>query len=545
MAFNDVCNTRVILRPEWNLHLGHLGSVFFNHKIVEDFYKKHNISNKIQPEKLENYNKIIHNVWGNQTNNETEKQTKNIGKFYIFVNDFNIQKSVLYRFYRDLRWLKLQYLEIISLNNQIGVIDKYLSNLIHNNKVILELGNHTYIYDQNYINAIYKDNGNNLNIIYPIKFRLNLPEAKYPLITMTKYPLSEQIYSINFLIAIFDIEYNITNLVDSIYKHQITLEVEIMYKWLFKYFKKEIPHKIYHNGYKIANFYYKHNDILDLINKRIIQNYSDPRLLTVAGMRNKGIPVNVIKEFCNLGNKRLEIQLQYLDYILELYLQTCSISRLNVICNPITIVLTNFRKKETEYLLTSKRELISLSHMIYISKEHMKYLKLDTEIYLQYGLKIKPEKFLKNDIIEARYLGNYSNSNFFNGNKIKIPPGLNINSIIIPWLSPDLELNSGQSNLIMGKINLYNNWYISPNINFDYNCKTIYCLLNKRDIDLTNSKNIENIYLIEGLIDNYTNKVNGYFSLQLQPQLSLESQNKLDLVFNLIRNVNSTRTIAS
>ncbi|WP_075434003.1 glutamine--tRNA ligase/YqeY domain fusion protein [Buchnera aphidicola] len=160
----------------------------------------------------------------------------------------------------------------------------------------------------------------------------------------------------------------------------------------------------------------------ELIDKKIVQGWEDPRLHTLSGLRNKGYTSNSIKMFCEkigITKQQNIIELSLLESCIRKDLNMTSPRRMAVI-NPIKIVIENIPKNHIEYFSAPNHpqikemgtRTIMFSQKIYIEKEdfrstdqsNYKGLILGKKVRLKYACLIKAKKILKNQNNEIAYI---------------------------------------------------------------------------------------------------------------------------------------------
>lgn len=92
--------------------------------------------------------------------------------------------------------------------------------------------------------------------------------------------------------------------------------------------------------------------LLQLVNEGFVNNWDDPRMPTICGMRRRGFTPESIREFCDkIGVAKREnlIDFGLLEFCVREQLNKISYRRM-VVFHPIKIVLTNFEKDKVEFL---------------------------------------------------------------------------------------------------------------------------------------------------------------------------------------------------
>ncbi|KAL9082206.1 MAG: hypothetical protein Q9159_006602 [Coniocarpon cinnabarinum] len=118
------------------------------------------------------------------------------------------------------------------------------------------------------------------------------------------------------------------------------------YDWLVDRLKNELPAVPQQREYgrlNVTGTVLSKRKILELVNKKIVRGWDDPRLYTIIALRRRGIPPGAIRAFvADLGvsDSLSTIQTVRLETVVRKYLER-SIPRLFLIPDPVKIVLTN------------------------------------------------------------------------------------------------------------------------------------------------------------------------------------------------------------
>ncbi|MGX6961004.1 MAG: glutamine--tRNA ligase [Candidatus Karelsulcia muelleri] len=259
-----------------------------------------------------------------------------------------------------------------------------------------------------------------------------------------------------------------------------------------------------------------------LIEKQIVDNWDDPRLPTISGLRRRGVTPDAICQFIKeIGISKRENNLDI--YLLEFYLkkQLAKIAeKVMVVFNPLTLKIANFN--ETKLLRFQDRK-IPFSKEIYIERKDFlenqdlenkndKFLRLSIgqKVRLKSAFLIKAKSIIKNKNGSIKYI------------LCKIYKDKTNAKATLHWVSKKSSLPI--------KINLYGKLF---NIKFPEKLKNFTDYINKKSIRKVNA------YAEKFLINaNYKNKYqflrNGYFCLD-------KKSTTRNLVFNQIISLKQKR----
>ena len=135
-----------------------------------------------------------------------------------------------------------------------------------------------------------------------------------------------------------------------------------------------------------------------LVEDGAVEGWDDPRMPTLTGLRNRGIPADALKNFCEeigVAKANSEIEISYFEHFTRDYLNQ-NAERAMAVENPIKVTITNYEKdgEILEFDINpNKPELgkrkITFSKHIYIEKEDFsicpppKYFRLKKDGYVR------------------------------------------------------------------------------------------------------------------------------------------------------------------
>ncbi|MCM8758764.1 MAG: glutamine--tRNA ligase/YqeY domain fusion protein, partial [Candidatus Omnitrophica bacterium] len=163
--------------------------------------------------------------------------------------------------------------------------------------------------------------------------------------------------------------------------------------------------------------------LLELVKRKIVNGWDDPRMPTLAGMRRAGYPPQAIREFCRrIGVAKTDsvIDIELLEHFVREHLNKTAQRRM-VVINPVKLVIENYPEEKVEELEAINNpenpndgtRKISFSKVLYIDRDDFmenppeKFYRLapGREVRLRYAYFVKCTKVVKDekgDIVEIR-----------------------------------------------------------------------------------------------------------------------------------------------
>ncbi|WP_343189337.1 glutamine--tRNA ligase [Buchnera aphidicola] len=394
--------TRFPPEPNGHLHLGHIKSICINFEIAK---KKNGQCN----------------LRFDDTNPTNEK------KIFIFsiINDikwlgYKIKKNI---FFTSKYFKKIYKYAIKLIKKKLAYVD--LSNI----KIIKkERGNFYKIGKKN----IYRKNSiqKNLKLFKKMKngkfkegeaclrAKINMKSSciimRDPIIYRIKFDYHHQTKKKWCIYPMYDFSHCISDSIEKITHSLCTLEFlenKKLYKWILKKIKvKNKPKQYEFSKLNIENTILSKRKIKKLIKKKKIQDWNDPRIHTISGLRRKGYTAKSLINFCKksgITKKENILQLSSLESCLKKELNY-KIERSMAIINPIKIIITNLPKNYKKILFIPKNpknnnmgnKYIIFTNTLYIdkydiyNKKKKKYI-IKKKIKLRYSYNIKIYKIKK------------------------------------------------------------------------------------------------------------------------------------------------------
>jgi glutaminyl-tRNA synthetase len=155
--------------------------------------------------------------------------------------------------------------------------------------------------------------------------------------------------------------------------------------------------------------------LIQLVNEKFVNGWDDPRMLTISGLRRRGVPASALRAFAyNIGITKYPsmTDIAVLEHAVREELNRAATRRLAVL-HPIKVTLTNYPPAEVEQLdaVNNPEDAAAGSRKIPFSRELFidradfaeippsKYFRLKPggEVRLKYAYIIKCEEVLKDD----------------------------------------------------------------------------------------------------------------------------------------------------
>lgn len=226
----------------------------------------------------------------------------------------------------------------------------------------------------------------------------------------------------------YDFTHCLSDSLEKITHSVCTLEFEDhrpLYDWFLDVLEVYHPQQIEFARLNLTYTLMSKRKLLELVEKKIVSGWDDPRMPTIAGLRRRGYTPHSIRDFADrIGVAKADsmVDLALLEHCLREDLNKRSLRRMAVL-KPLKVVITNYPEDKVEMLEAENnpedqsmgsRE-IPFSREIYIEQDdfrevppNKKYFRLSPgkEIRLKHAYYIKCEDFVKDpdtgEILEVR-----------------------------------------------------------------------------------------------------------------------------------------------
>lgn len=210
----------------------------------------------------------------------------------------------------------------------------------------------------------------------------------------------------------YDFAHPLEDAIEGITHSLCSLEFEDhrpLYNWFVKHCEMEsVPRQIEFGKLKIANQVIGKRAIRKLVDEGVVDGWDDPRLITLSGLRRRGVPPQAIHNFVKalgLPKSEGETELHMLDEYIRDYLKTTA-RRIHAVIDPVKVVITNYPTDGSETLeapFNKENEALgsrtmTFSNEVYIERDDFieqkpnkkwKRLALEVEVRLMHAYFIK------------------------------------------------------------------------------------------------------------------------------------------------------------
>lgn len=136
-----------------------------------------------------------------------------------------------------------------------------------------------------------------------------------------------------------------------------TLEFEDQrpfYNWVLKEVGswKTPPQQIEFARLNLTNTIMSKRHLKKLVDEGVVTGWDDPRMPTIAGIRRRGYSPEAIRNFCDkigVSKANSTVDISLLEHCIRDELQG-KVSSVNVVENPIKVIITNYPEDKTEYM---------------------------------------------------------------------------------------------------------------------------------------------------------------------------------------------------
>ena len=479
--YNKKVHTRFPPEPNGYLHIGHAKALHINYTIAKEFGGKFNLRmDDTDPEKetKEYVDAIIDNVkylgydWGEKVYYASDY----FDKFYEYAIQL-IEKGKAY--VCDLPPEKFK--EYRGTLTQPGKESPYRDRTIEENKVLFEkMRNGEFQEGKCILRAKIDMKNPNILMRDPVIYRIKKTSHYRQGNKWCIYPT-------------YDFAHCLEDSIEGITHSLCTIEFEIhrpLYDWFLEQLSIHHPKQIEFAPLNLTYTILSKRKLTELVEKKYVNGWDDPRMPTISGMRRRGYTPLSIKNFCNeIGISKTEslVNIELLHYFVRQHLNKIC-TRVMVVLNPIKIVITNFPEGKVEYLdainnpedENSGIRKVPFTKEIFIEKDDFmevpvpKFYRLSPgkEIRLRYAYFIKCEKIIKNERGEIKEIHCTYDPDTKGGNA---PDGRKVKATL-HWVSSSINTSV--------EVRLYDHLFTKENMNEIEEGKTFLDYFNNNSLKI-------------------------------------------------------------
>ena len=226
----------------------------------------------------------------------------------------------------------------------------------------------------------------------------------------------------------YDWAHTLSDYIEGITHSVCTLEFEVhrpLYEWLLDALElsEPRPHQYEFARLNLTYTVMSKRKLIQLVNENLVRGWDDPRMITIAGLRRRGITASELRAFAyNIGITKYPsmTDMAVLEHAVRSEFNHSATRRLAVL-RPIKVTLTNYPEDRTEQLdavnnpedPTTGTRKVPFSRELFIDRDDFmetpppKYFRLKPggEVRLKYAYIIKCEEIIKDEdgnIVELR-----------------------------------------------------------------------------------------------------------------------------------------------
>jgi glutaminyl-tRNA synthetase len=219
----------------------------------------------------------------------------------------------------------------------------------------------------------------------------------------------------------YDWAHTLSDYIEGITHSVCTLEFEVhrpLYDWILDALElpEPRPHQYEFARLNLTYSVISKRKLIQLVNEKLVHGWDDPRMLTISGLRRRGVTPSALRTFAyNIGITKYPsiTDMALLEHTVRSEFNRTATRRLAVL-RPIKVVLTNYPEGQIEELdavnnpedADSGTRKVPFSRELYIDREDFmempppKYFRLKPggEVRLKYAYIIKCDDVIKDDV---------------------------------------------------------------------------------------------------------------------------------------------------
>ena len=155
----------------------------------------------------------------------------------------------------------------------------------------------------------------------------------------------------------YDWAHTLSDYIEGITHSVCTLEFEVhrpLYDWILQALELSppVPHQYEFARLNLTYTVMSKRKLIQLVNEKLVKGWDDPRMLTISGLRRRGVTASVLRAFAyNIGITKYPsmTDMAVLDHTIREEFNRTAERRL-VVLHPIKVVLTNYPEGKVEEL---------------------------------------------------------------------------------------------------------------------------------------------------------------------------------------------------
>lgn len=215
----------------------------------------------------------------------------------------------------------------------------------------------------------------------------------------------------------YDFTHGQSDMLEGITHSLCTLEFEDhrpLYDWFIDNLETSCePRQIEFSRLQLEYTVLSKRRLIELVEKGLVEGWDDPRMPTISGMRRRGVPAKVLRDFCQkigITKNDATIEMSFFEGLLRDELNAHAARRMAVV-NPLKVTITNYPEGKDEVLQIANhpqnsalgKRAVSFSKAIYIEQDDFreeankkfKRLKLGAEVRLRGAYVIRCDEVVK------------------------------------------------------------------------------------------------------------------------------------------------------
>ncbi len=180
----------------------------------------------------------------------------------------------------------------------------------------------------------------------------------------------------------YDYAHGQSDSIEGITHSLCTLEYEDhrpLYDWFLDQLGIYHPQQIEFAGLNLSYTVLSKRNLLRLVNEGYVSGWDDPRMPTLSGLRRRGIPPEVIREFCDrigVAKSIKTVDIALLEHIIRQDLNL-RVPRVMAVLNPLRVVIENYPEGQVEEMAcinnpedpSAGTRMVPFSRVLYIERD--------------------------------------------------------------------------------------------------------------------------------------------------------------------------------